>query len=65
MIIKKANGHGGKKVWYDRTRSRSDGKRWRHYNIVSLALIVCADGSLYRLVIGPWVVAFKFRGSRK
>jgi hypothetical protein len=63
-MIHKARGHGGKKIWYDRGRSRSDGRRWRHYHLVSLSLIVCSEGSLYRLIVGPWTMAFRFRGTK-
>jgi hypothetical protein len=62
VIVKKANGHGGKKVWYDRTRSKSSGQRWRHYHAFGLAKVVCSEGSMWRLVIGQWVIAFGFRG---
>jgi len=64
MIVKKASGHGGKKVWYDRSRSKSTGERWRHYHVFGLARVVCKDGSLYRFIIGPWVIAFRFRGTK-
>ena len=64
MIVRKANGHGAQKIWYDRTRSKSTGQRWRHYHIFGLAKVVCSEGSLWRLVVGPWTIAFGFRGAK-
>lgn len=64
IVFRKADGHGGKKVWYDRCRSKSTGQRWRHYHVIELSRIVCSDGSLWRLIIGPWAIAFRFRGTK-
>jgi hypothetical protein len=64
IVFKKAQGHGGKKVWYDRSRSRSTGQRWRKYHVLALSLVVCSEGSLWRLVVGPWIIAFRFRGTK-
>lgn len=61
MIVNKAHGHGGKKVWYDRKRDKR-GTRIRHYNVVTLSLMVSRYGSCWRLIIGPWAFAFGFRG---
>ena len=63
MIISKAKGHGGKKVWYDRKRSK-DGMRTRHYNVITLSKMVCRDGSCWRFIIGPWAFAFGFKGRK-
>lgn len=65
MIIKKANGHGGKKVWYDRKQDRSDGTRWRHYHVFTIALAVCSKGSFWRVIVGPWAFAIGFRARMK
>ncbi|CAH2910581.1 MAG: hypothetical protein CPSOU_1812 [uncultured Paraburkholderia sp.] len=64
IVFSKAKGHSGKKVWCDRSKSRSTGQCWRRYHVFALSLVVCGEGSLWRLIIGPWVIAFRFRGTR-
>lgn len=57
MIIVRANGHGGKRVFYDRQRKHHT----RAYHVFGLARIVSAQGeSFWRLTLGQWCVCFGY-----
>lgn len=65
MIVKKANGHGGRPVWYDRKVSKT-GARTRQYHAFGLALVTSGTGeSFWRFIIGRWCFAFGYQDRRK
>lgn len=65
MIVKTARGHGGRKVFYDRKVSPTDGARTRQYHAFGLALVVSGTGeSFWRLIVGRWCFAFGYQDRR-
>lgn len=56
MIVKFAKRHGGQRCWYDRS------KKFRRYHVFGLCRLVNKEGSYWRLVIGPAVLAWGFKG---
>lgn len=57
MIIRVAKGHGGSRCYYERSRKHNI----RSYHVFTLSRLVSANGSCWKLIIGPLAVAFLFR----
>lgn len=57
MIFKIAKGHGGPRVWYERSRKHN----FRSYHVFSLSRLVSANGSCWKLIVGPFALAFGFK----
>lgn len=52
VILRRAKGHGGPRIFYDRKRDS------RVYHVFSLARVIMKEGSFYRLTIGQWCICF-------
>jgi hypothetical protein len=64
VIVKKARGHGGRPVWYDRKKSKT-GHRTRQYHAFGLALVVSGTGeSFWRMIVGRWAIAWGYKDRR-
>jgi hypothetical protein len=59
MIIVQAKEHGGARVFYDRKVECT----MRVYHAFGLAHVVTTDGSYWRLILGPWCIAFGLRNN--
>lgn len=55
MIIRRAQGHGGARVYYDRKRDS------RCYHVFGLSRVVMKEGAFWRLTIGQWCIAFGWK----
>jgi len=56
MMIYRAKGHGGPRVYYDRTRGG------RFYHVFSLSRrVMKGGGSYWRLVIGQYSIVFGWK----
>lgn len=61
--INKARGHGGASVFYDRLRNKDGKQKERMYHVFGLCRVVFPTGeSFWRLIIGPWAIAFGYKG---
>jgi hypothetical protein len=47
------------RCWYERDRKGN----LRRYHVFGLCRLVTASSSCWRLIIGPWVIAFRFKES--
>jgi len=56
LEFKTAKGHGqmGGAAWFDRHRKT----RMRAYHVFSIRRMVCADGHLWVVIIGPYAIAW-------
>lgn len=57
MIFKLAKGYGGMRCWYERSRKHNI----RSYHVLSLSRLVSANGSCWKLIVGPFAFAFGFK----
>ena len=64
MVFELAQKRFGVRVWYERSR----GENFRNYYLFAISRLICAEGSLWKVVVGPVIIGLRFRpnlGQRK
>jgi hypothetical protein len=57
MVLQLARKISGTRVWFERSRKGN----FRTYHLLAISRLVCAEGSMWKVVIGPVAIGLGFR----